>query len=503
MSFCRQCGSKLESDFTFCPECGTPQEQNEQTGHHPVEAPAPAPAPPAATLQPSSPPQEDVAIDWKKGATTSVSWIKRYKGILIALLGIVIIAGGLYAVGSYITDGEHIIAKFEKAAKDGDASELASMLKSNDSKLVLDKDNIKPLVEYLKNDNFAREAVSSELREQLKQFNKKMENGEVSAIYYKSIIHLKKDGKRFLLFDDYNIEVVALYPDVATNYKGTKIKVNGKNMVTTDEEYFYGKVGPVVPGKNVFQAKYEGDFSSMKVEKTVTLTTANSFESIELELDGDYLTLVSNYDDAAVFIDNQDTKLTVNDFDYVGPFLVDGSSTVHVEREFPWGVVKSEDISIDSNFIRVDLDPVNDDLRDSIQHATRNFYLEFVNVMNTQDVSTATHMSKEIKDALIYSVDEYFVEDWDYEIKLVKLVFDMNSIDFYDYDWSSNKFQASIDVQAHMRATYFMPDGSEDQYEDFTEATNCELSYENGQWIVTDFYDIYLFDDANTEDVLL
>lgn len=497
MSFCRECGSKLESSFTFCPECGTPQEQSNQAVQQ-GEAPVPA-----ATLQPSTQPQADVAIDWKKGASSSVSWLKRYKGVLIALLGIIIIAGGLYAVGSYITDGDHIITKFEEAAKDGDAEALASILKSNDSKLVLDKDNIKPLVEYLKNDHFAREAVSAELREQLKQYHKNLENGEVSVIYYKSIIHLKKDGKRFLLFDDYNLEVVALYPDVATNYKGTKIKVNGKDMVTTDEEYYYGKVGPIVPGKNVFQAKFEGDFSSMKIEKTVNLTTANSFESIELDLDGDYLTLVSDYDDASVFIDNKDTNLTVDEFESIGPFLVDGSSEVHVEREFPWGVVKSEAIPIDSGFIRVDLDPVNNDLHEAIQTATRNFYLEMLNALNTKDVSMANHMSEEIKESLIYSLDEYFEVDWNYEIKLVKLVFDMNSIDYYDYDWSSNKFQVYVDVQAHLRGTPLAPGESQDQYDDFTEAANCKLSYENGQWIVTDFYDIYLFDDANTEDVLL
>lgn len=532
MSFCRECGSKIEPSFTFCPECGTPQEQSEQAvnqvetqnaGPGPVHEPTPVPTPvtvtelapepapalghapghaPIATSPPAQP-QEEVAIDWKQGTSSFVSFLKRYKALFIAILGIVIIAGGLYAVGAYITDGEHIITKFEQAAKDGDAAALASILKSNDSKLVLDEDNIKPLVDYLKNDHFSRESIGAELREQLKQYDKNMNYADVSDIYYKSIIHLQKDGKRFLLFDDYNLQVIALYPDVTTNYKGTKIKVNGKDMLTTNEEYYYDKVGPVVPGKNVFQATFEGDFSKMEVKKTVTLTTANSFESIELDLDGDYLTLVSDFDDASVFIDNKDTNLTVDEFDSIGPFLVDGSSEVHIEKEFPWGVVKSEAIPIDDSFIRVDLDPMNEDLLESIQMSTRNFYLEFVHAMNTSDVSMATHMSQEIKDAMIYAVDGFFGEESNFEVKLVKLVFDMNSIDYYDYEWSNNKFEVNIDVQAHLRITYLVPGETQEQYEDTTEAANCTLSYENGQWIVTDYYEIFLFDEANTEDVLL
>lgn len=510
MIYCNECGEKLEAHYEFCPECGARQPiLTNEAGFTPTSTstststPTPTHAPKMTQTSPMTQPptEQEAKIEWKKGAASLLSWIKRYRWICIGALAFLVILGGLYAAGAYLTDGNRLVAKFEQAVKDGDAEALASMLEPGDKNLVIDKDSVKPLIDYLKDDEFQRAAVTDKLRDQIKMLEKSENYQLYGSLFDDSIIQAKKSGKQFLLYNDYTLVVTPFYPYVSTTYEGTNILVNGKKIATSKEEYYGEKIGPIMPGKNVFKVKYEGDYASMEAEKTLTLSDAFGYYDVNLDLNGSYLSITSNYDDAAIFIDDQDTGLTTGDYENIGPILIDGSNQVHVEKEFPWGVVKSEVLPIDTEYIRLEINPENDEFREQIQTATQNFYQEMITSLNTGNVEETSHMSSSVKEAVSYLIEELQAENIVYQGKVNKIIFDMNSIELSGW---GDTYRVSASVQAHLSESLGLSDDpSSNISEDTNLAQVCELSYENGQWVVTNFYDQYYFDDTNTEEVLL
>ncbi|MEK5478220.1 zinc-ribbon domain-containing protein [Paenibacillus sp. FSL R5-0407] len=515
MSYCIECGTKLEAQVKFCPECGAPVEQKIEPANAPAAAaPTPVVEPAAATPSPvvepanipayvpaQSLPEQEAKIEWKKGAGSFLSWIKRRKWIVIGVLAFVVILGGLYATGAYLTDGNRLVAKFEKALKDGDAETLASMLQPGEKSLVVDKDSVKPLLDYLKDDTFNRAAVAEDLRAQVKLYKQKKDAMLAMGSYDDSIVKVKKTGKRLLFYNDYALVVTPFYPYVTTTYAGTKITVNGKELVTSKEEYYGDKVGPVMPGKHTFKAKYTGDYASMEAEKTLTLSDPIAYYDVDLDLDGNYIRIASNYEDAAIFIDGKDTGLTHGDYADIGPILVDGSSEAYVEKEFPWGVVKSEVFPIDTDYIQADLEPENEDFRESVKSATQSFFQELATALSSQDTSSASHMSGEVKQAVDYLIQEMQAQNIVYDGKVIKVVFDMSSIELLE--WGED-LRANVSVQAHFSQSFSLSeDPSNSASEDTIFNQACELTYKDGQWIVTDFYDEYYFNDADTEELMM
>src|SRR5690625_7222577 len=80
----------------------------------------------------------------------------------------------------------------------------------------------------------------SDLRNMVSQLETQAEgHGTGYSIYP---IELIKDGKKFLLIDDYKLNLLPVYINVSTTYENTEIFVNGDKLATADEEYFSDEV---------------------------------------------------------------------------------------------------------------------------------------------------------------------------------------------------------------------------------------------------------------------
>ena len=89
------------------------------------------------------------------------------------------------------------------------------------------------------------------------------------------------------------------------------------------------------------KTKY-GDISDSKIDVIIM-----EDETVEINVDGNYITLYSNFDDAKVFINNIDTGLMTKDIKNYGPLPKDKDIKIFLQREFPWGTIKSEEVSIE------------------------------------------------------------------------------------------------------------------------------------------------------------
>lgn len=165
------------------------------------------------------------------------------------------------------------------------------------------------------------------------------------------------------------------------------------------------------------------------------------------------------------------------------------------------GRCKSEVFPIDTDYIQADLEPENEDFRESVKSATQSFFQELATALSSQDTSSASHMSGEVKQAVDYLIQEMQAQNIVYDGKVIKVVFDMSSIELLE--WGED-LRANVSVQAHFSQSFSLSeDPSNSASEDTIFNQACELTYKDGQWIVTDFYDEYYFNDADTEELMM
>lgn len=494
VNYCSECGVKLEPGSRFCPECGTL-----------VEDPDLAAAVPAAEPAPAGMEETDHR---KQVVAPAIAWLKQYKWAAYSFLALLLVLGGLYSAGAYFTDGNRIVSRFEQAVKKGDAAALASLLQPGDKALIVNKDTALPLLNYLKKDEFARAFLVEELRDQVARAEKanKADKGKeeftASEGLGSSIIQVKKSGKTLWLFDHYSLVVTPIYPYVDTTYEGTEISVDGKVIATSDEEHFGEELGPLMPGTHDMTAKYVGKYATLETKETVTFSDARKYYKVDLDLEGSYINLASDERDAAIFIDGKDTGLATGSFEDIGPLPLDGSSEVYVQKEYPWGVIQSEKLPIKDSYIRVELEPENEAFRTTVRTAAKTFFQEMITALNTQDTSKAAHMSEPVKQSIDTMIQELKAQKAVYNGKVNKIAFDMDSIKLSDW---GGEYKATVNMMVDLtESVHLSVDPSSKTTEDTSIKQTLELTYlEEGQWIVTDFYDAYSFNEANTEEILL
>ncbi|WP_334072133.1 MULTISPECIES: zinc ribbon domain-containing protein [Paenibacillus] len=505
VNYCSECGVKLAPGSRFCPECGTVVEDPDLAPTVPAaESAAAQEMMPIEALASEAPgiSGTEAPIQRKKRAASAMSWIKRHKWVTLSVLVFVVILGGLYAAGAYLTDGNRVVSRFEQAIKKGDAAALASLLQPEDKALTINKDTVIPLLNYLKKDEFSRTALVQRLRDQAAKAKKAEGEFTDSEESDSNIVQVKKSGKKLWLFDNYTLVVAPIYPYVETTFEGTKISVDGKEMMTSDEDYLGEKIGPLIPGTHEILAEYEGKFAAIEKKETVTFGDALRYYDVNLDLEGSYITVVSDEQDAAIFIDDKDTGLTTGNFKEIGPLLLDGSSEVYIQKEYPWGLIRSEKLPIRDSYIRIGLEPENDAFRQTVQAAAKTFFQEMVTAMNTQDTSKAAHLSEPVKQAIHSLIQELKAEKAVYSAKVKKIAFDLDSIKLSGWD---GEYKATVNMKVDLsESVHPSADPSTKKTEDTSIQQTLELTYlEDGQWIVTNFYDSYNFNDANTEEVLL
>src|SRR5699024_4110013 len=120
---------------------------------------------------------------------------KWYIGIItiIAVLGI-----GLYALGKSLTSESKLINNFEQAVEDGDTKELKELLHSEDKNMEITDEGLEGFVALF-------EANSSELSSVVKSLRSEARGNNM--LYQSSPVSIKKDGKKWLLFDNYKLIV--------------------------------------------------------------------------------------------------------------------------------------------------------------------------------------------------------------------------------------------------------------------------------------------------------
>ncbi|AIW86360.1 zinc-ribbon domain protein [Bacillus mycoides] len=283
MNVCTKCGIHFEDGVQFCQNCGT------KRGNPVVK--------------------KKMSGGTKVGIT------------LLALLVIAII--GLYLYGSSYYTQVAQVDRMITVLQERDGEKLAEIIRADDPAVIVTRESLTPLFSYIKENP----SYVNELKKYLRQGEKQGDGIE------RADFSLTKDGKYFFLFDRYKLKVKTYYTTLLTNENGTSLKLNGKEIDKKNDKKFEKQYGPFLPGTQVFQAEYKNDYVKLsREEKVVLMKQSPNNVTIDLTLQGQYITVQTNAPGATLYVNQKPvTALTGEEITW-GPIATDGSAVIYLER---------------------------------------------------------------------------------------------------------------------------------------------------------------------------
>ncbi|MEW4230252.1 zinc ribbon domain-containing protein [Priestia megaterium] len=418
MSFCNECGNRLKEGAEFCNECGRSVEKS--SSHGPKESTfAENNANTRIKNQSTEPPHK---------------MSKKTKGKLIAVgIGAVLLFSG-YKAGEHFTNKDRLIDRFETAVHNNDQETVAHLLSSSDSKLEINKENVKGFMTYFQK----HPDEVNDMVDVLKLESQALDKGvnldkELSSTYeYDPEVlpfQLAQRGKTAFLFDKYTIEVKPMYLQIETEYKDTGIYVDGKKVGTASSNHFSKTYGPYVPGMHKVEGKYKTGFVDLVTKDTVSFMDSVNKKTVSLDLKGEDITfdLGENPPDMKGKLLIEGKKVKVNPFktSEFGPVVTDGSMSMKVTADFPWGEMTSKNIPIDSSEIHYNFGRDND-LENTLMDIAAAENKNLFKVYSTGKPNALENVTNHYKRAVTESIGDGMDTEYS-RVKYVGSTFDLNT----------------------------------------------------------------------------
>ncbi|HFF3187814.1 hypothetical protein OB975_13305 [Bacillus cereus] len=314
MKFCGTCKKNVADHLNFCPECGS---------------------------------KVEVIVDNNAASYTEVqNEIKpaKSKKNLFFLIGFLIVAAvllGAYKFGANKFSKEKQVNVMIEAFQKKDVNAIDEIVKADDPSLKIKIEDIKAYMRYLKeNPSYNKELLSYLQKETI---NQKLVKDKAS---FKDG-QIVEDGKEWFLYPKYKFSMKSYYMRVSTTAKNAEIYVNDKKETELSSDKTSKELGPYFPGTYVVKATAKTELTELETEEVVDLADEQSGKvEVELSLEGKYVTISSDENDATVFVNGKKRgKLNYGSYN-LGPVSTDETVEVHLEKATDFGVVKSESIKI-------------------------------------------------------------------------------------------------------------------------------------------------------------
>lgn len=330
-------------------------------------------------------------------------------GFFIALLFI-----GYFSREISSVEGD-TLKRLEVALKEESAEKLSDIVFINGDKIPVEK--LLPLIEYFEGDSYKIDLTISNLKK--------------TNISEEFILKEKK----VLFFKRYTLEPKTYSIKLNSNYEDAELKLQNYDFVASGST-----IDNIIPGVYDLEGKVQGDYGIIKTSKKIlVMKDTNEFLNIEAV----NISIDSEFEDAVVFVNNKSTNIMVKDFKNIGPFPIDKSVSIHIEKDTNWGNLISEEVKVSSvPNIYVDLSIQNDKLKDILKENVTSFYQSVFEALNKKDKSKIVFGSEEAKER-IYSILEkkYIFLENKYTINSIEVDEDKSLYEFKD-----NKYRATIVV---------------------------------------------------------
>ncbi|EIT84272.1 hypothetical protein A374_15838 [Fictibacillus macauensis ZFHKF-1] len=310
-----------------------------------------------------------------------------------ALISIITIAllliGGVtfYFIMNAKTGPEATIQAFKQAILNEDTEKVKTFLEQGQSNVTIDAQTVQSFISYAKKDRNLLATMDS-LEKQAQAHGDMEVIAPVTSTNDQKWLQLKRNGTEWLFFDRYIVAIQPIAVKVASSFKNTEIYVDRQKKGNLEENDGTINAGYVLPGEHKVKAIYKGTYTTLKDEATLEMNDVKDNKaSIDLPLKGEYINLTSNYSDAHLFINGKDTGKTIAQVQQIGPIATDGSITLHAEKKFDVGHLKSETVvvrnsgsislPIDYNKPKVQAAKPNETLPRMTADEVKNFMLDY------------------------------------------------------------------------------------------------------------------------------
>ncbi|HHT7189413.1 TPA: zinc ribbon domain-containing protein [Bacillus cereus] len=313
MKFCGTCEKNVADHLNFCPDCGSK-----------VEVIVDHTAASHTRLQKETKPKS------KKNLFLIISF-----AIIAALLF------GAYKFGANKFSKEKQVNVMIEAFQKKDVHAIEEFVKTDDPSLKIKTEDMKAYMRYLKeNPSYNKELLSYLQNEAV---NAKLMTDKAS---FKDG-QLVEDGKEWFLYPKYKFSMKAYYMNVSTTAKNAEIYVNDKKEADLSNDKTSKEFGPYFPGTYVVKAVAKTELTELETVKEVDLADEkNTQVDVNLSLEGNYVTISSDEDNAAVYVNGKKRgKLSRGSYK-LGPVPTDETVEVHLEKNAEFGLMKSESIKV-------------------------------------------------------------------------------------------------------------------------------------------------------------
>lgn len=322
--------------------------------------------------------------------------IKKY-WIRFTVVLIIILLGLGYLIGSSATSESRVLAKLQDSLITSDVKKLQGIVKVNNEEV--SEEELEPILKYYKQDSSRVNSTIKALKStgESSDFAIKTEKGFLRTKYYIDI-------KVYTLTITSNFSEGKFYLDKAKDKKivsGTSFK-------------------QVIPGIHNINGYLKGEYGDIKSSKEIVLM---GNEEVNLNFNAVNITVNSSYTDADIYINNKKTNCLIRDERDFGPIASDGSVEVYIQKDFPWGTIKSESQKIKDNpNISLDINMKNNKLMNQVESSVEDFYYSVFDSLNHEDKSIINNSSDEVKDEMYKTFEKnYFLLKNRYNITSLKV----------------------------------------------------------------------------------
>lgn len=350
LKYCRECGKELKEGALFCAECGTPVKQPKEQKQVPQKQ--------APVQQSPVQPEQTSRKDMKPKQPLFKTKKSKVSAIAIAVLVVAMVAA-YFIIDRTVMSPTAVANSFVTAIQENDIGKVKQHINEGQLEMDATDEQVEAFVNHL--NEYPR--LITEISEQLSVEVNAFENGigySGGESGTSALATLKQEGKKWLLFDHYVVQVRPVYINVESTADETKIFLDDQEeekIVVNSESS--EKLGPLLPGQYEVKAVVSGAFGDVEQTEQIDLLQSEEMTESEIALYFDfsahYLPVYSDNEDATVYVNGESTEKQVKDFSVFGPVPLDGSVEVYAEKEFATSIHKSDTNVIDENTYQLDL----------------------------------------------------------------------------------------------------------------------------------------------------
>jgi len=369
LKFCTKCGNEITNEKLFCSYCGNDLREETTTDIKSIED----------NNSPTITPVE---------TSTSNTKISKNSKLVIVLIAVLIISLiVIIKIGNSLSDPSKLVTRFEKDVASNNASDLATIIYSDEPNLKVDSKSIAPLLSYFK----STPAYLSEVMRNLKDDALSPKDIKNLSTKSRNTLTLAKDGKNFLIFPKYKINIKPSSVKITSTIKDVTYSINNIQIGKSDTANPTKEFGPYIPGNYSILANYTGKYVTLNKSYPVDLVSANN-DMTELSVfdDMNYLNITSDNPDAEIYVNGKDTNVRVKDATQFGP--IESSSKIYATYIENGRTLKSEEYTVATGDTELYLgfeNATNDlnDVQTQLKDLLSNYASYFVMAVNTNNIS--------------------------------------------------------------------------------------------------------------------